>query len=57
MDDPFYGNCLQVMKTDDDIFVNVPLLHQALFKEYDNLNKIIGKSLFFLFVDGNTIVN
>ena len=33
---------LQVMKTDDDIFVNVPLLHQILFDEFNNSNKILG---------------
>jgi hypothetical protein len=31
------------MKTDDDIFVNVPLLHKTLLGEYKNENKIIGK--------------
>ena len=42
------------MKTDDDIFVNIPLLHQALFGEYDNFNKILGKvtDWFFLITRG-----
>ena len=38
---------LQVMKTDDDIFVNVPLLHQILFDEFNNSNKILGNSFFY----------
>jgi hypothetical protein len=34
------------MKTDDDIFVNIPFLHQVLFNELKNTNKILGKTKF-----------
>ena len=44
-----------ILKTDDDIYVNVPLLHQALQKESSKLSNSIhgklNKTLLFNMID------